>query len=171
MSHAITYKTHEEKYFRAKAFTTTSRSGPARDWQLFWYSSWNTVMGPLSLETLQTVPRYSLIISFTLSYICLFFLTWSHRTPTVQLAWPFQVKEPLVFDPDRRGFVWSTSQHSSPVALDNDSIWQEVGKDFPLKGNPLDASPQTNSSASRLVVPETTHESTTLILQHLVIIS
>lgn len=34
MSHAVNYTTHEEKYFRVKAFTTSS-SGPSRDWQLF----------------------------------------------------------------------------------------------------------------------------------------
>lgn len=72
--------------------------------------------------------------------------------------------EPLVFKPDTRRFVWSTSQPPSRVALDNDSIWQEVGKDFPLKGDPLDASHQTNASAVSFAVPETTQETTTLIL-------
>lgn len=37
--------------------------------------------------------------------------------------------------------------------LDHDSIWQEVGKDFPLKGDPLDVSPQTNAPALSLAVP------------------
>lgn len=170
MSPAIIYTTHEGKYFRVKAFTTSS-SGHLETGRVFFDTVHETVHSYVlvkpRLSKLYPGVQYPGHLIHTRLYLFFGFFCFNMEpqngnNPAV--GWPCQVKEPLVFNPDTRGFVWSTSQRSSRVALDNDSIWQEVGKDFPLKGDPLDVSPQTNASGLRLVVPETTNEATTLIL-------
>lgn len=156
MSRAITYTTHVVKYFRAKAFTTSSSGSTiyrlAAFLIQFMKHSYVLFKPRDSPNCTQVYPDHLIHSKLRLFLFCFFYHGATERQQsscglTMSSQGTISLQSRYM-----RVCLEHVAAHFSSC-LDHDSIWQEVGKDFPLKGNPLDVSPQINASALRLAVP------------------